>query len=278
MLLALLALAPTELSCAALRKGVRFEVRPGVSATLRLTGDKRFALRQFTSRQFTLRTGAQTVQITGECSTASADDPAAVVADFNFDGWQDVAVRTGTYVIAGFYDLFLYRPAIRSFQKNQYGGSQAFNFAGNSFPSPDPLTQTVSGAFRSSRSSALATFCLTSDGQNLYPCRRGEPSSVPTEAADDFDWTWYDQSGKEIIVCPLRHSGEDNSLWTVLPARLPLHSGPSLGSPSRAYVIRGNLVEVLELRGSPASGWAHVTYAGEGGRVSKGWVQRQLIR
>ena len=127
MLLTLLALPLLALDCPALRRGSTFEVRPGVSANLRQTGNE----------TFTLGSGAQMIRASGECSTASNDDPAAVVANFNFDGWRDVALRSGTYVITGYYDLYLYRPQIRMFQKSQYSGSQEFTFAGNSFPEPD---------------------------------------------------------------------------------------------------------------------------------------------
>ena len=263
MLLALLALAPTELSCAALRTGVRFEVRPGVSATLRLTGSERF----------TLRTGTSVLQVNGNCNPDFLMN--ALVTDFNFDGWQDVAVPTGTGYggVNTFYDLYFYRPGSRTFQKSRFTSVVANLVA-------DPPTHTVTSEYKSGPAYVRATLCLSPDTLDLYTCRRGELGQNPDliAAASDDDWTWFSPGGTVLVNRPLRHSGEDNSLWTVLPARLPLHSGPSLGSPSRAYVIRGNLVEVLELRGSPASGWAHVTYAGEGGRVSRGWVQRQLIR
>ena len=264
MLLTLLALPLLSLDCPALRRGSTFEVRPGVSASLRQTGDERFIL----------RTGAQALQARGECSTASNDDSAAVVADFNFDGWRDVALRSATYVITGYYDLYLYRPQTRMFQKNQYSGSQDFTFAGNSFPEPDSRARTVFGAYRSAQSYASVRFCLTYDGLNLYPCGRGEALGLFGEAGAQ-DWTWFDPSGTSLAHRRQTRAGDDTyELWTVVAARLNLHTGPTLSSTSTSYIVRGDRVEVLELR----PGWAHVTYIGRGEQLFSGWVQRSALR
>lgn len=269
MLLALPPLAPNEFSCAALRRGVSFEPRPGVKATLKLSGNG----------NFTLQTGRQKLQLSGECATEPDLDPTAVADDFNFDGRKDVIVRTSTSNITGFYDLYLYRPQTGTFEKNRYDGSADFDVAGNGSPSVDPLTRTVTSAYKSGVSYALLTRCLTTDGQNLYPCRLAQPSdSTHARNADDYDWVWYDPQGNALEVRPLQQSEDDRSLWTVLPSRLPLHSTPSLSSSSRAYVIRGDQVEVLELRGDQKTGWAHVSYRNKGDRVSSGWVRRSAIR
>ena len=73
MLLALLALPLLQLGCTALRGGVSFEVGPRVSATLKQTQDERF----------TLQSGVQVLQLSGECNSDFGMN--ALVADFNFD-------------------------------------------------------------------------------------------------------------------------------------------------------------------------------------------------
>ncbi|WP_407570027.1 XAC2610-related protein [Deinococcus altitudinis] len=255
MLLALPPLAPNEFSCAALRRGVSFEVRPGVKATLKLSG----------SSNFSLQTGRQKLQLSGQCATEPGLDLTAVADDFNFDGRKDLIIRTSTSNITGFYDLYLYRPRTGTFEKNRYDGSAEFDVVGNGSPSVDPLTRTVTNAYRSGVSSALLTLCLTTDGQNLYPCRLATPAEgAHARNADDYDWTWYDPLGNALEVRPLQQSEDDRSLWNVLPSRLPLHAAPSAGSPAAAYVVRGDQVEVLELRGNRETGWAHVSYRGRG--------------
>lgn len=265
MFLTLLALPLLQLDCAALRRGSTFELRPGVSATLRQTGNERF----------TLSTRSHTVRASGDCNPDFEMD--ALVADFNFDGWRDVAVPTGTGYggVNTFYELYFYRPQSRTFQKSQYTDALKSNDTRANL-SPDLLTRTVDGSYKSGPVYVAATLCPTPDGLDLYMCRRGELSQNPDliQAADDYDWTWFGPTGAKQAYRPLRRSGENRSLWTVALARLNLHTEPALDSKSAAYVIRGDLVGVLELR----PGWAHVTFTGKGDRILNGWVQRASIR
>ena len=263
MLFTLLALPLLHLDCPALRRGTAFEVRPGVSASLRQTGDERFIL----------STGSQALRATGNCNPEFEMD--ALVADFNFDGWRDVPIDTGYGGVNTFYDLYFYRPQSRTFQKSRYADTLSGNDTQANL-SPDLLTRTVDGAYKSGPAYVAATLCPTPDGLDLYMCRRGELSQNPDliRAADDDDWTWFGPTGAKLAYRPLRRSGEDRSLWTVASARLDLHTEPALDSRSVAYVIRGDRVGVLELRPS----WAHVTFTSKGDRVINGWVQRASIR
>ena len=263
MLLTLLALPLLHLDCPALRRGTTFEVRPGVSATLKQTGDEHVSL----------GTGSQTLQATGNCNSDFHMD--ALVADFNFDGYRDVAVPTDTGYggVNTFYELYFYRPASRTFQKTRYR-DDSNDHAIRANLSPDPLTRTVDGSYKSGPAYVALTLCLTPDGADLYTCRQGDLNFDLARTADDYDWTWLSPAGKVLVLRPLLRSGQDRSLWTVATARLPLHSEPVLKSRSSSYVVRGDQVEVLELR----AGWAHVKYTGRGKRVFSGWVQRSALR
>jgi hypothetical protein len=265
MLLTLLALPLLQLDCPALRRGTTFEVGPGLRAALKQTGDARF----------TLSTGTQSLQATGDCNPNFGMN--ALVADFNFDGWRDVAVpdSTGYGGVNTFYTLYFYRPASRAFQKSRYGGALS-NGETRANLSPDLPTRTVNGSYKSGPGYVAATLCPTPDGLDLYTCRRGELGQNPSliETADDYDWTWFSPTGAKLAYRPLQRSGENRSIWTVVTARLELHTEPALSSRSPAYVIRGDKVEVLELR----SGWAHVTFTGKSDRIFSGWVQRSSIR
>lgn len=265
MLLTLLALPLLHFGCPALRRGVVFEVRPGVSATLRQTGDERF----------TLGTSSHTVLASGDCNPDFEMN--ALMADFNFDGWRDVAVPTNTGYggVNTFYDLYFYRPASRTFQKSRYTDApDDHGVRANLFP--DLPTRTVNGSYKSGPAYVAATLCPTPDGLDLYLCRRGELGQNPDliGAADDYDWTWFGPMGARLAYRPLRRSGENRSIWTVVTARLDLHPEPTFTSRLPVYVIRGDKVEVLELR----PGWAHVTYTGKGKQPLSGWVQRSSIR
>ncbi|MGY2894064.1 SH3 domain-containing protein [Deinococcus sp. UYEF24] len=268
--MALTTLAPPvlELRCADLKRGVTLDIRPGVSAKLKQLDDE----------SFRLQTGNTAVRASGECNPEFG--MTALLADFNFDGWRDLALPSGTGYggVNTFYTLYFYRPASRTFQKSRFTEAlNDLNIRANLIP--DPQTRTVSNIYKSGPAYVNGTLCLTPDGLDLYACRRGEIGSLSTaQTADDYDWTWFGLNGSQLAFRPLKKSGQDRSLWTVLPSRLPLHSTPSLGSSSRAYVIRGDQVEVLELRGDQKGGWAHVTYTGKGDRVSSGWVQRAALR
>lgn len=265
MLLTLLALPLLQLDCAALRRGSTFELRPGVSATLRQTGNERF----------TLSIRSHTVRASGDCNLNFGMN--ALVADFNFDGWRDVAMPTSTGYggVNTFYELYFYRPQSRTFQKSRYTDALKSTDTRANL-SPDLTTRTVDGSYKSGPVYVAVNLCPTPDGLDLYMCRRGEQSQNPdlALAAADYDWTWFGPTGAELADRPLRRRGENRSLWTVASARLNLHTRPALDSKSAAYVIRGDLVKVLELR----PGWAHVTYTGKGDRMFSGWVQRSSIR
>ncbi|WP_424950006.1 SH3 domain-containing protein [Deinococcus sp.] len=263
MLLTLLALPLLHLDCPALRRGAGFEMRPGIRAGLRQTDDERF----------TLSTGSQTLQATGNCNPEFNMN--VLVADFNFDGYRDVAVPTDTGYggVNTFYTLYFYRPASRTFQKTRYRDDQN-DHAIRANLSPDPVTHTVDGSYKSGPAYVALTLCPTPDGLDLYTCRQGDLNFNLAQTADDYDWTWFSPSGTVLASRPLRRSGEDRSRWTVAAARLDLHTGPTLNSKSLAYVVRDDQVEVLELR----AGWAHVRYSGQGKRVFGGWVKLAALR
>ena len=266
MILTVLALPLLQIGCPALRRGIRFEVRPQVSAILKQIQDERF----------TLQSGAKVLRLSGECR--SDFGMKALVADFNFDGWRDLALPSGTGYggVNTFYTLYFYRPRTGTFQKSRYDDTTETGIRANL--EPDLQTRTVSNSYKSGPTSVDETLCVTPDGLDLYACRRGEIGNMElATAADDYDWTWYDPSGNVMTTRRLQKSGENRSLWTVVPDRLTLHAGPVQVSPASAYVIRGDQVEVLELRGNQKSGWAHVSYRGKGDRVFSGWVQRSAL-
>lgn len=268
--MALTTLAPPvlELRCTDLQRGVTLDIRPGVSARLKQLDDE----------SFNLQTGNTAVRASGECNPEF--EMTALFADFNFDGWRDLALPSGTGYggVNTFYTLYFYRPATRTFQKSRFTDAlNDLNIRANLVP--DPQTRTVGNVYKSGPAYVSGTLCLTPDGLDLYACRRGEIGNLSApQTADDYDWTWFGPNGSPLAFRPLGKSGQDLSLWTVIPSRLGLHAAPNSASPARAYVVRGDQVEVLELRGDQKAGWAHVSYRGKGDRVSSGWVSSGWVR
>lgn len=259
-----MALSLMHLNCAALQRGAAFEVRPGVNARITQTAEDRFQL----------HVGSHTLRVGGTCNPEFA--MGALVADFNFDGWRDVAVPTNTGYggVNTFYTLYFYRPGDRSFQKSRF--SDALNdLSIRANLIPDPVTRTVDAGYKSGPGEVKATLCQTADGSDLYTCRVGQlGTAAPATLPDDDDWAWYDPLGHVVARRPLRHSGEQRSFWTVSTAHLRLLFSPDQRSRAQRPVHRGDRVEVLELQGP----WAHVVWADPGKRRFSGWVKRSALR
>jgi len=200
----------------------------------------------------------------------------ALVADFNFDGWRDVAVPTdsGYGGVNTFYTLYFYRPGDGTFQKSRFSAAPGdLSIRANLLP--DPVTRTVIADYKSGPGEAKATLCLTVDGLDLYTCRVGEGSTAALAALpDDDDWTWYDPMGHTVAHRPLQRSGDQRLFWTVSAAPLPLLSLPDRHSRAQRSLRRGERVEVLELRGT----WAHVVWADRNRRRFSGWVLRRTLK
>lgn len=259
-----MALSLLHLNCAALQRGAAFEVRPGVPARITQTADERFQL----------HVGSHTLRVGGTCTSEFAME--ALVSDFNFDGWRDVAVPTDTGYggVNTFYTLYFYRPGDRTFQKSRFSAApNDLSIRANLVP--DPMTRTVDASYKSGPGEVAATLCLTSDGLDLYTCRVGQLGTAALAGLpDDNDWTWYDPLGRLVVRRPLQRSGDQRSFWSVSAAHVPLLLSPNRSSRVQRSLRPGEQLEVLELSGT----WAHVVWTDLSKRRFGGWVLRSALR
>lgn len=264
MLLALLATlavsaplpsAARDLSCADLGRGVAFSAAPGVKVSLQRVGHNRLRL---STGRFT-----QTVHL--DCFSENIQ---AVVDDFNFDGVLDVAVPTGV----GYMGVNVFARPYFVGRDGTLRPSKREVEVGNS--ALDPLTRTLSGGVKSGPAYDLDTHCLTPDGRDLYLCRE-ESVSSRGEAAEDYDVRWLDPSGRVLLTRLFTPSarGQGLELWRVVVARAYFYGQPG-ARRGRAYVVAGDRVEVLELRGA----WARAVYTSKAGRFSAGWLRTSGLR
>ncbi|MFC4427804.1 hypothetical protein [Deinococcus navajonensis] len=249
--------APTRtLSCAALARGTSFSAAPGVTVSLRRVG----------RAQLRLSTGRQSRTVPVDCFNERIQ---AVVGDFNFDSVPDVAVPTGV----GYMGVNVFaRPYFVGRDGTLRASRTEVEVANAAL---DPLTRTLSGGVKNGPAYNLDTHCLTPDGRDLYLCREASLSSRG-EAADDYDVRWLDPSGRVLLERRFDPAGPGQrlELWQVAAQRTLFHAQPSVAARGRAYVVAGDRVEVLELRGD----WVWAVYTSGTGRRTVGWLRRSDLR
>ncbi|MFC4639074.1 hypothetical protein [Deinococcus hohokamensis] len=245
-----------EVSCAALGRGMAFAAAPGVTLTLQRVGGGRLRL----------STGRSTQTVPIDCFNENIQ---AVVDDFNFDGVPDVAVPTGV----GYMGVNVFARPYFVGRDGTLRASTVEVEVGNS--RLDPLTRTLSGGVKNGPAYDIDTFCLTPDGRDLYLCREASISSQG-EAADDHDVRWLDPSGRVLLTRLFRPAvrGQRLEVWQVTVPRAYFHAQPVAASRRRAYIVAGDRVEVLELRGT----WARVIYTPKTGQSTAGWLRRSDLR
>ncbi|CAM3364681.1 hypothetical protein DEDE109153_13330 [Deinococcus deserti] len=244
---------PQELSCAALRSGVRVVVAPDVTIRLKRVGES----------QLQMSTGRADRTVPLDCFNEQIQ---ATVADFNFDGVRDVAVP----VAVGYMGVNIFS---RLYFAGRDGTLRASRLEiGNVWP--DPLTRTLTSGVKDGPFYRTESHCLSADGQDFYLCRQLEPESDAT-SADPTVAQWLSPAGKVLLS---RRSDSSRSrgpeIWQIEPVRAYFHSRPDGASRRAAYVIRGDTVEGLEVRGS----WMRVIYRPAQGAATAGWLRRQDLR
>lgn len=171
------------------------------------------------------------------------------IADYNFDGTNDIAIETGVgYMgVNRFYDIYFYESKSRKFIKRL---TEISNFEIKS-DSRELLSGTKSGPFYIHR-----RYRILNNIPYLY-----QESMQPTPSQLDTIKT-FDTSGKLIRTQILTFNGKDEV--RVSQDKAFLYDNPDEASKGSAYLIKDDIVKLLKLaRGEGEEDWVFVEYKGK---------------
>jgi len=199
-----------------------------------------------------------------------AEAPSFNIEDYNFDGHPDLAIRVPVGMVNSAYHLYLYRPAQHRFERLQM---------------PPGLTERAN-------CSELSELQPNTEERALYShCRSGPRWYYDAYRFDDSGTPWlyktlqvrhdYDPDAPvffavfektldpqgEIIASRALDDDDQPQRWTVPASRLYLHARPDQASRSKAYLIEGDVCEVLDQQGN----WLLIRYASRKGPLER-WV------
>lgn len=237
----------------------RFEPEPGRHAQVQQQGEGYFLLQPDGSYlQLSIPEGND------------AEPPSFAVEDYDFDGHPDLAIRVPAGMVNSAYHVYLYRPALRRFEQLQI---------------PPALMERVNCTWLSelqpdSEERALYSHCR-SGPRWYYDAYRFAESGVPwlyktLQVRHDYDpdapvffpvfEKTLDPQGR-VIASRAVDDGDQPITWTVPAPRLYLHARPEETSRTKAYLIEGDVCEVLDQQGR----WLQIRYASRKGPLQR-WV------
>lgn len=254
---------------------IRFQVAPGISAHAELMEDERLAVE-------TSQGGGRQLL---EPSTDAEGGYRLSHADYNFDGFQDLAASATLGQVNEVYSVYLYVPATGRFRALAAPTGPEISCEGLWTLSPDPLSRTLSSSCRSGPMWYSDVYRYQGDRLYLYRSMRGalvETSGVSRvlslDRAEDMGilvvWSTWDASGKRLERAlwnafdpPLHDAPMKGWGASVVPARLPLYSRAG-DTATRRYLVNGDRVELLD----EADGWLQVRYHNPSRGPVLGWV------
>lgn len=196
--------------------------------------------------------------------------PSFEVDDYDFDGHPDLAIRVPVGMVNSVYHLYLYRPVLRRFERLHMPSElmERANCSELSQLQPDKAQR------------ALYSHCR-SGPRWYYDAYRFDESGAPwlyktLHVRHDYDpdapvffpvfEKTLDPQGR-IIASRALDDGDQPLTWTVPAPRLHLHERPEETSRSKAYLIAGDVCEVLDQQGR----WLQIRYASRKGPLER-WV------
>lgn len=237
---------------------------PGVSARVERQGDN-YVL---------VQPDGQTVLLLSTDEVMEGKDSFFAEEDYDFDGYQDLAVGVPIGMANISHELYLYDPDTTSYKL---------------FQIPDDVARELNcgGLWHIERlpeQRALQSGCRSGahwhyDILQIEPDRSvwiSEQSLMP-----DFNLRWpyfgkpmrsatYDRDGTLLAETVLSHAGRLDTYpdWEVPVARLPLYSAPHPDAATKAYLIEGDVALMLAFAGDK---WMKIAYDGRQGRIER-WV------
>lgn len=190
-----------------------------------------------------------------EAMAGMPEFPVAQVADFNFDGSNDVAILDGNGYggVNLFYRLYLWNKASVSFQEFAEPISN---------PEIDNSKKTVTSSQRSGPRWFSTEY--RSDKGKLYPAMETEMLSI---GEDTFDYATFKNAAGKVTGHKITGEGDGDATATIQIDKAWLYDKPNAGSKTKMYVIKGDTVTLLDWKAKEADsfgddGWYLVRYKG----------------
>jgi hypothetical protein len=192
-----------------------------------------------------------------------------LVADFNFDGYRDLALpeTEGYGGVNYFYSLYVYTP-------------EGFEFL------PLPEAEWACNPYLNNETKTLETSCKS--GPSYYqqhfrfadgkPYLSMETGTLSMDAVDGFFFRQdeFDANGNKINSTIVSgEDGENPATGTILWDKVYLFSEADKTKRTEDYLVRGDEVEVLAL--SEDNLWVSIAYTNEQGERQTAWIKPQNI-
>lgn len=273
----LLMLAPmwSPLLAAGSDVDLHFEVGGGLTAHARLRADG--AIEIATNR---MRQPQQLQGASDEEGRSRLDH-----ADYNFDGYEDLASRASAGQVNETVVVHLYDAGSGAFRELKAPANTNASCEGFWSLMPDAKHRTLTSSCRSGPMWYSDVYQY--DGNQLYLYRSMRLAYLETEkleqvlsleAEDDGPpavWSTYDPAGKVLenaisdgLVSPAHGIPLRGNPARVVPSRLPLYAHAGDSSTGR-YLVKGDRVELLDVD----EGWLQVRYKNPSRGPIIGWVQ-----
>lgn len=196
--------------------------------------------------------------------------PSFEVDDYDFDGHPDLAIRVPVGMVNSAYHLYLYRPVLRRFERLHMPAElmERVNCSELSQLQPDKEQRALYSHCRSGPRWYYDAYRFDESGAPwLYKTLHVRHAYDPDAPVffPVFEKT-LDPQGR-IIASRALDDGDQPLTWTVSAPRLHLHERPEETSRSKAYLIAGDVCEVLDQQGR----WLQIRYASRKGPLER-WV------
>jgi hypothetical protein len=193
-----------------------------------------------------------------------------LAADFDFDGYLDLMIPTATGYggVNWFYDFYHYNPATRAFEPNDDTEGDFCN------PEPVPAEKL------------LKVPCKDGPAwyDNAYKFANGKPylyRSTELVHLNGFDGddalvyriTMQDAARKPVKSAVAEVVSESKTVRRKLPfEKAFLHRAPSTIARTESYLVKGDLVELLEVKLDEEQQWLRILYRGAKGVPLDRWI------
>lgn len=247
------------LSTQALADLPHFEPEPGLHAQVQQQGERYF-LQQPDGSRFELSIPEDN----------EVDAPSFDVDDYDFDGHPDLAIRVPVGMVNSAYHVYLYRPALQRFEQLEMAPAlmERANCSWLSELQPNNEERALYSHCRSGPRWYYDAYRFDASGTPwLYKTLQVRNDYGPDAPVffPVFEKT-LDPQGK-VIASRALDDNDQAQTWTVPASRLYLHTRPDDASRSKAYLIEGDVCEVLDQQGR----WLQIRYASRKGPLQR-WV------
>lgn len=257
------------------QKPLEFPVDQPFKASLPLRGTAgeqvQLSLAQGSSQlELVLPNRAQSLTI-GTLSDGFEPKGAVLAADFNFDGWLDLAVpmAVGYGGVNYFYEIYFYNPRTQHYELLGVPGAYDGQFCN---PEISQLEKILLTSCKSGPSYNYTDYRFVAGKPYVYRTSQMFPLAGFTPNDVVYATHFYEQGGK-LVWTLWNDNPRDHrpARRTITQARVYLYDKPDPNSKTKTYLVKGDPVEVVGV--SPADyAWVRIAYKSrQRGRVVA-WV------